>query len=74
MTLAKLEKVKYLGVWIDRLLQWDAHFEEVRKRVCCGVAVINRVKEGLPPEERKTLYHAFIEPHRSELLLLGMVR
>ena len=31
--------------------------------MCGGIALLNRVKDGMPTSDRVMLYHAFVEPH-----------
>jgi hypothetical protein len=58
-----VSSVKYLGVTVDRSLTWSEHFKNVKRNVGGGIHMINRLKAGLPVEERVGLYHALVEPH-----------
>ena len=57
------EFVRYLGVQVDQSLQWDEQYASVKAKINVGTCLINRVKKGLPQQERLALYHAFVEPH-----------
>ena len=54
--------VKYLGVIVDKQLNWKKHIESVRKRLLSALAVLYRVKRTLPPKLRKLLYQSIVLP------------
>ena len=62
-SLTRQDCTKYLGVLVDRHLQWDQQCLSVKKKINFGTCLINRAKDGLPEEMRVNLYRAFIEPH-----------
>ena len=62
-TLKQEVYTKYLRVIVDKHLQWDQQCKAVKKKITTGICYINRAKAGLPNEERRSLYRAFIEPY-----------
>ena len=60
--IAKWEKVKYLGVLVDRDLKWKDHILKVRHKCLCALG-IRRVSSCLPVSTRRTLYNALVLPH-----------
>ena len=61
--IAKREKVKYLGVLVDRDLKWKDHILKVRHKCLCALGIIRRVSSCLPVSTRRTLYNALVLPH-----------
>ncbi|XP_055348654.1 uncharacterized protein LOC129595621 [Paramacrobiotus metropolitanus] len=57
------QSVKYLGVYFDRNLKWGVHYDHVLRKVNYGIAMINRAKDGLDLPQRRSLYHACVQPH-----------
>lgn len=60
---ARCEKVKYLGVWIDEGLSWRDHIEDVRRKCYGGLAKISRLRDSLPAVTKKRIYNALVLPH-----------
>ena len=58
--LPKQESVKYLGMRIDKNLNWKLHIDEVRQK---HLAMIRRGGAYLPYDVRKMLYQSFVLPH-----------
>ena len=58
-----VDKIKYLGITIDRHLNWHQQCKNTARNINNGIAAINRLKDGLPLKERIGLYHALVEPH-----------
>ena len=61
--LERHDHVKYLGVIVDKQLNWKRCVESVRKRCLSALAVLYRVKCTLPPKLRKLLYQSIVLPH-----------
>lgn len=57
------EKVRYLGVEIDRNLTWKDHVCKVRRSCLSNLARLSRVSSFLPFETKKRLYNALVLPH-----------
>jgi hypothetical protein len=54
---------KLLGVYLDEFLSFDAHIDNVRKKISQSNFIINRSKNFLPKKLLITLYYSLIHPH-----------
>ena len=61
--LRKCDKVKLLGVIVDRQVSWKDHVEAVKRKCLGGLAQLHKVKDALPTRLRKLLYQSLILPH-----------
>ena len=57
------EKVRYLGVDIDRNLTWKDQVCKVRRSCLSSLARLSRVSSFLPFETKKRLHNALVLPH-----------
>ena len=55
--------MKYLGVTIDRDLNWKLHTSNIRKKAFAAIACIRRVSHHLPLNTRKMLYCSLVLPY-----------
>ena len=62
-TIPKANSVKYLGVTIDRDLNWKLHTSNIRKKAFAAIACIHRVSYHLPLNTRKMLYRSLVLPY-----------
>ena len=61
--LPKQDAVKYLGVIVDRELNWKQHIDGVRKRSLACLASIKRAGTYLSCRTKKMLYSSLVLPH-----------
>jgi len=61
----KVTEIKFLGVFIDELMNWKFHIVNKSKVITKNLAVIHRIKNLVPTQTRKTLYYSLIHPHLS---------
>ena len=56
---------KFLGITIDIKLSWDTHINKLSKNchVLLDTGILNRIKDNIPSELHKNLYHTFFESH-----------
>ena len=62
MNLKFVQKTKYLGVQIDKSLDWKEHIKITSSNVSKAVGFLRHAKPFLPEETLKTLYTGIIEP------------
>ena len=58
-----VNKTKYLGVQIDKNLDWKDHVRAVSTKVCKGIGLLKHARSFLPHTAIKGLYTSCIEPH-----------
>jgi len=61
--LPKQEAVKYLGVVVDRHLNWKQHIDGVRKKSLACLASIRRAGTYISCHTKKMLYSSLVLPH-----------
>ena len=59
----KVSQTKFLGVVIDDKLSWDAHIQKLTKKLASSSGIINQIKDNVPSELHKNLYHTLFESH-----------
>ena len=64
-TLYKCNNVNFLGIHIDKYLQWNTHIEYVNKKVSKCVGILNKLKYYVPLSALITLYNSLILPYLS---------
>ena len=64
-TLYKCNNVNFLGIHIDKYLQWNTHIEYVNKKVSKCVGILNKLKYYVPLSALVTLYNSLILPYLS---------
>ena len=58
-----VKSTKFLGVIIDDKLNWNEHITELVKKLACCTGVLNRIKDNIPTQLHKDLYHTLFESH-----------
>ena len=58
-----IQKTKYLGVQIDKSLNWKEGTKTVSTKVPRAIGFLKHAKTFLPKETLKNLYTAIVEPH-----------
>ena len=59
----KLDKFKYLGVWLDPALTWNEQIDKIFKTVSKRNGLLRRLRNVLPQKNLDMLYKALILPH-----------
>jgi len=62
-TIQVADKVKSLGVWIDKHLTFDHHVETIRSKMYGTLLYINKRKHLFDTESRKLLIHSLVLSH-----------
>ena len=63
LPLVKVDKTKFLGVTIDKDLNWEAHRAQLLKKLASSSGMLNRIKDNVPQHLHKDLYHTLFESH-----------
>lgn len=56
---------KFLGVYLDELLSWEAHISHVAGKISKSIGVIRKVRDKLPRDTCLSLYDSLIMPYLS---------
>ena len=59
----------FLGITIDKNINWKAHTTKIEKKIVRVIAILNRLKRFIPCETLRTIYNSLISPH----LLYGIL-
>ena len=52
-----------LMVFLDEMMSWDQHIEEICKNVGAGIAVMKRIKPFVPNNTLQIIHNALIRPY-----------
>jgi len=63
LALEKVDTTKFLGVIIDKNLNWQEHRSKLSKKLATCSGILNRIKDSIPSELHKDLYHTLFESH-----------
>ena len=63
LPLERVESTKFLGVTIDKNLNWEEHRAKLSKKLATCSGILNRIKDNIPQELHKDLYHTLFESH-----------
>ena len=58
-----VENFNFLGIVIDRHLNWNVHVQTIQKKIAKTVGVMSRLKHVVPHNVLKTLYNSLIFPY-----------
>ena len=61
----EVTETKFLGVIIDNNLSWEPQLEALAKKLKCCTGQLNRIKQFIPVDLHKSLYHTLFESHMS---------
>ena len=59
----QVTETKFLGVTIDEKLNWNAHIKHLTKKLASCTGILNRIKDSIPENLYKDLYHTLFESH-----------
>merc|ERR1712237_166674 len=63
ITIASVNKTKFLGVIIDQFLTFEAHIQYIKGKVAKGLGILYRCKKFFNNNTLLTLYYSFIYPY-----------
>ena len=55
--------VKYLGVLIDSTLSWNAHIDNLSKKIARSLGVMFKIRPLVTPAILKNIYYSLVYPH-----------
>ena len=58
-----VENFNFLGVIINKHLQWKSHLDVISKKISKTIGIMNRVKHFLPQDTKLIMYKSLIESH-----------
>ena len=58
-----VDRTKYLGVIIDRKLDWEEHINNVRTNVSHAIGFLKYFRKFLPQNTLNKMYRGIVEPH-----------
>lgn len=61
--ISRIESIKFLGIFIDSNLSWEAHSKNIRSKIAKGIGIIKRTRNILSASTLRTLYFSFIYPY-----------
>ena len=64
-TITQVSETKFLGIIIDDKLTWDSHIKNLSRKLSSATGILNRIKDNIPSELHKSLYHTLFESHLS---------
>jgi hypothetical protein len=56
----RVSQFKYLGIWIDEHLSFEAHVNQIIKKVTPRINYLLRLKRFIPPEKFPTVFNAIV--------------
>ena len=62
-TIKQVNETKFLGVNIDDKLSWQPHIKYLNTKLKCEIGKLNAIRNLIPPELYKNLYHTLFESH-----------
>ena len=63
------ESTKYLGVILDRKMNWKTHISQIKLRLSKGIGILYRIRNYVPKLTLRSLYFAFIQSNVNYCLL-----
>ena len=64
-TIKQVSETKFLGVNIDDKLSWQSHVKYLNTKLKCEIGKLNGIRNLIPSELYKNLYHTLFESHLS---------
>ena len=57
------KQIKYLGVFIDEHLKWDARLQHINKKITKNIGILIKLRHFVPVSTLKQLYYTLIYPY-----------
>jgi len=69
MKIEKVETFNFLGLTIDKQLDWKAHTDKIYSKISRAIGILNRLKHFLPLHVKHTMYNSLIFSHINYCIL-----
>ena len=56
-------QIKYLGVFIDEHLKWDAQLQHINNKITKNIGILFKLRHYVPISTLKQLYYTLIYPY-----------
>ena len=56
-------KIKYLGVFLDQHLKWDAHLQHIDNKITKNIGILFKLRLYVPTSTLKQLYYTLKYPY-----------
>ena len=73
-TIERVDRFKFLGIWLDEYLNWGAHIDHVCLKISRMNGTLNRLKHQCPQTVLMILYNTLILPYINYGILLWVQR
>ena len=64
-TVKPCNETRFLGVIIDEKLNWEAHINNLKRKLNYASATLNRIRDSIPDHLHRDLYYTLFESHLS---------
>lgn len=68
VAIQKVEKEKYLGLILDKNLNWKPHIDKVKSKLTSLSGALRSFAKNIPTQVRYTIYNSLIKPHIDYLI------
>ena len=61
--LSQVPSIKSLGIYIDENLTWNAHIENLSKKIASGIGALKRIRPFFPHRTLRFIYNSLVKPY-----------
>ena len=69
----RVEKIKYLGINIDKSFSWEEQYKTVKKKLKGGISFLRKLKDILPQRKLEQVYKPSFKAIFAIVILFGML-
>ena len=62
-SIGQKSQIKYLGVFIDEHLKWDAQLQHINNKITKNIGILFKLRHYMPMSTLKQLYYTLINPY-----------
>ncbi len=63
LAMRAFHKSKHLGVQVENTLRWNAHIDQLVKKLSSKIGILRKLQHIVPPATLLQLYNAIVVPH-----------